>query len=126
MLEDRVALPVPYDVWVITAHGRRRRRPERPALFVTQIDGLARWVAHGVVRPRREPVLAAVRRPCVTASGIRHLKAEVVFVGDDVCPRRGRPLPRAQDRYVFATVLTKAAESVEERQFRRLHDRLGV
>src|SRR2546425_13066762 len=73
VLEPAVSLAVPRDIGRNLVTDRRRRGPPQLAgLLVAQIQDLARPIGHGVVRPGRELVLAAVERPCVAAALDRH------------------------------------------------------
>ncbi len=99
----------------------RRRAPERAALLVPQEDRLARGVRHGVVRERRQPVLAAVLRPRGGRPRRRDEGAEG-RVRDHVAPGERRLLFSREGHDVLAAVAGEPAEAVrhdERRRFER-------
>ena len=100
----------------------RRRAPQVAGVVVAQIEGFAASIADGVVRPRRDLILATVDRPGVAAALGSRLEAER-RIGDDVDPRRGRRLARPEDRHILASVSREAAESVEEFEVGRARPR---
>ena len=95
-----------------------RRAPQREAVGVAQIEGLARAIGDGVVRPGGELVLAAVDRPGVAAALGRRLEAEA-GIGDHIDPRRRRGLAGPQTGDVLGAIVVKTAKPVEELQCRR-------
>src|SRR5579859_417925 len=114
MLEPAVSPTVASHISRGLAPDRRRRRgPQVTRLLVPHIECLSWPVADRVVGPGRELVLATVDRPGVAAAFGRHLKAED-GIGDYVDPGRGRRLSWAQGRYILPTILSEAAEPVEE------------
>ena len=116
VFEPAVARAVPCAVecrWVMD--GRGRRAPQLAGLVVADVEGIARPVRDGIVRPGRQLVLATVLRPCVAAAFGRDLESER-RIGNDVDPRRRRHLPRTLQDDVFLAVGAEPAESVEELQ----------
>ena len=104
MLEAAIALAMPGDIGRgLLADGERRRAPDIAVLLVAQIDGFARRIDDGIVRPGRELVLPAVDRPAVAAALGRDLEAEG-WIGDHIDPGRGRGLAPAEDRHIFPSV----------------------
>ena len=79
-------------------------------------------IADGIVRPRRELVLAAVGGPSVAAALGRGLEAER-GIGDHIDPGRRRRLARAEYRHVFLAACRKSAETVEEFELGRTRRR---
>ena len=123
MLEAAVAAAVTCDIGRLGVADRKRRRaPDIAGLFVPQIEGLARRIADGIVRPGRELVLAAVGGPSIAAALGRGLEAEC-GIGDDVDPGRRRRLARPEYRHVFLASRRKSAEPVEEFELRRAERR---
>ena len=119
MLESTVALAMSGNVsGGVVADGKRGRRPDISTILVAHINGFTGAVADGVVRPRRELVLAAIDRPCVTAALSGDLEAER-GIGDDIHPRRGRHLIPVEDGDVFPSILIESADAVEEFELRR-------
>src|SRR5687768_15083112 len=99
-----------------TAAGRQRRRgPELSSLLVADKDSFTRRIADWIVFPRRQPVLVAVARPGVARTALRGNKPER-RVRDDVRPGAGwKPAGILIDcDDVLATVVSKAAEAVEQ------------
>src|SRR5207247_2778249 len=118
VLETAVALAVADDVRPrLLADREDRRAPQLAAFLVADVQGLARRIAHGIVRPRRELVLAAVDRPGVAAAGLGDLEAEA-RVRHHVDPRCRRPLALTQHRDVLAAVRRAAAEAVDDLEIR--------
>ena len=118
MFEPAVPGAVTDDVGRLFAPNRlSRRAPHLACVVIADIDGFADRVAHRIVRPWGELVLAAVLRPCVAGPGLGDLEAERL-VGDDVQPRRRSGLARTEDGDVFAPVRGKAAETIEELEVR--------
>ncbi len=104
VLEATVPLAVPDDIGPgFFADGEHGRSPDETAVLIPNIERLARRVADGIVRPRRELVLPAVHRPCKARARLGGLETEV-RVGHHVDPGGRGPLPRAQSRDVFAAV----------------------
>ena len=125
MGEAAVPLPVPAVVRPgVFSDGEQGWTPEPAGVLVAHVDGLARRVADGVVRPRRELVLAAVGGPCIAGARLRDLEAQA-RVRDHVDPRRGRPLALAERDQVLAAVVHEAAQPVVELPRRRGRRRLG-
>ncbi len=125
MLEPAVPGAVTGDVGRLLAADRQRRRaPQLAGVVVADVDRLAHRVADGIVRPRRELVLAAVPRPGVAGARLGDLEPER-RVGDDVQPRRRRRLSGAEDRDVLTPAVREAAEPVEELQLRARHHGLA-
>ena len=91
----RVARPVSDLVRDSGSRRLRRRRPHGGRFFVANVERFARRIAHRVVGPRREAMLAAVPRPGETASGFRDQRAEV-RIRQDVAPRGRCRLSRAR------------------------------
>ena len=114
-IKDAVAESMPHDIGVWPACRLWRRRPEFSRFFVTQIDGFAVEIRHGVVVPGGEPELVAVFRPGIGAAPFRYHGAEL-RVGDHVHPGRGRGLAGGQDRHILAAVVAESAPTVEQRQ----------
>src|SRR5258705_10799530 len=113
-MEAAVASAVAGDVGRVR-HANRQRGgpPDLAADLVAHEDRFAGHVAHGIVRPGRELVLAAVDRPAVSTSFGGDLEAEG-RARDDVDPGGGRPLALAEHGHVLAAVLCEPAETVEE------------
>ena len=119
MLEPAVSPPVAGDVAAhLVADRQGSRAPQGTSVVVVHIERLPRTIGDRIVRPRGELVLAAVHGPGGAAAFSRHLKAES-GIGDDVYPGGRRRLTRAKDRYIFPSVLSKAAETVEELEVRQ-------
>ena len=119
MLEPAVSLAVPDDIGRDFVPDRQRgRSPDLAAVLVAQEYRLARGIGHGIVRPGRKLVFAAVDRPGIAAALGRDLKTET-RVGDHVHPRRRRRLPGAENRHILPSIRCKSAESVEELEARR-------
>ncbi len=78
-----------------------------------QKDRFTRWVGHGIIGPGGQLVFAAVLGPDMTTAKRGHLKAET-GVGNDIDPRGRRALTAAQDGDVFASMVGKATNPVEE------------
>ena len=95
------------------------------AIFVANVEHLARPIADGIVGPRGDLILLAVDRPRVTAALDRYLEAER-GIGDDVDPRRRRPLPFAEDGYVFTSAGREAAKAIEKFEFGGGQRGLGI
>ena len=53
-----------------------QRRPDVAARLVPHVESLAMRIAHWIVRPRRQAMLAAVTRPCAARAGLAHDRAE--------------------------------------------------
>ncbi len=113
VLEAAVALPVAHDVEPVAADRQRRRSPDLPGLLVAEVEDFAGRIAHRIVRPRRELVLARIDRPGVARSRLRH-EASERRVGENVNPRRRRPLPFAEEGHVLALRFREPAHSIEE------------
>src|SRR5688572_5136947 len=106
------------DVWrVLLADREQRRAPELAGVLVADVERLARLIRDGIVRPRRDLVLAAVDGPRVAAARLRHLKAEG-GIRHDVDPRGRRPLTLTHDDHVFAPVVGETSQAVEELEMR--------
>ena len=119
VLEAAVSGAVARDVGRVRAANRlRRRAPQLTAVVVADVERLARRIADRIVGPRRQLVLAAVPGPGVAGAGLGDLEPER-RVGDDVEPRGGRRLARAEDDDVLAAVLVEPAQSVEELELRQ-------
>src|SRR5665809_42494 len=119
MLEPAVSPPVAGDVAArLVADGQGSRAPQGTSVVVVHIERLPRTIGDRIIRPGGELVLAAVHGPGGAAAFGRHLKAEG-GVGDDVYPGGRRCLTRAEDRYIFPSVLSEAAEPVEELEIRQ-------
>ena len=126
VLEPAISLPVPGAVVrAVILDRRRRRSPQLTALLVAHVQRLARAIADRIVRPRRQLVLPTVQRPGESASLSRDLEAEC-GIGDDVDPRSRRPLPRAQQRDVFASASRETSKSIEEFEIQRRGNRLRL
>jgi hypothetical protein len=118
VLEPAVARPVVGDVRRFVAPDRQRGgAPQVAAVVVSDVDRLASGVGHGVIRPRRQLILAAVLRPGVAGSRFGDLEPKSL-VGDDVEPRRRRRLGWPQDGHVFAPAVGEATQTVEELEVR--------
>ncbi len=129
VLEAAVALAVPREIRRgFFADGEHGRSPDEAVVLISNVERLARRVADGIVRPRRELVLAAVHRPRVARARLRGLKPENT-VGHHVDPGSGGPLARAQGRDVLTAVRRESPEAVEELEIQRGRsngfDRLG-
>ncbi len=88
------------------------------AVLIPNIERLARRVADGIVRPRRELVLAAVHRPREARARLGGLETEI-RVGHHVDPGSRGPLPLAQSRDVLAAVRCESPQAVEELEIQR-------
>src|SRR3954470_11485094 len=99
----RVARPVSDLVGDVGPGGLRRRCPHGGGFFVANVEHLARRVAHGIVGPRREAVLAAVPRPGEAPAGFGDQRAEL-GIREDVAPRRRCRLAWTETDHVLATV----------------------
>ena len=121
VLEPAVAAPVPGDMDArFVADRQGRRSPQRAGVLVAYVDRFTGPIPDGIIRPRREAVLATVAGPRGTAALGRHLEAEV-GIADDIDPRRGRAFAVPQDRDVLVAVERESAKPVEE--LRRRHVR---
>src|SRR6202050_2402781 len=119
VLEAAVALTVAGEVGrTVFANRQRRGPPEFSTIFVAKIEDFAWPIADRIVGPWADLILLAVDRPRVTSAFDGDLEAEG-GVGDDVDPRRGRPLSFAGDRYIFAAVTREAPQAIEKFQLRR-------
>src|SRR3990170_7683243 len=125
MLEPAVSPPVAGDVAALVADWQGRRAPQGTGLVVVDIEGLARTICDRIVRPGGELIFAAVDGPGGTTAFGRHLKAEG-WVGDDVYPGGRCRLTRAEDCYIFPSILGEAAEPVEELKIRQRRRGLGL
>ena len=104
---------------------KRRRTPYLTGILVAYIDGFPRTIAHRVIRPGRELILATVDRPGVAAAFSGDLEAEG-GIGDDVDPRRRCCLTWSKNRDIFGAVLREATKSVEKFEIRYNRGRLRV
>src|SRR6202789_3854711 len=124
MLESAISLSVPRNIagaWV--ADWRGRRSPHLAGLLIAYIQHFARAIGDRIIRPRRDLMFPAVEGPGKAAAVGRHLKSEV-RVGDDVDPRRGCGLSRAEESHVLAPLRAEAAQAIEEFEIvRRRGDR---
>ena len=119
MFEPAVSPPVAGDVAArLVADGQGSRAPQGTSVVVVHIERLPRTIGDRIIRPGGELVLAAVHAPGGAAPFGRHLKAEG-GIGHDVYPGGRRRLIRAEDRYIFPSVLSEAAETVEELEVRQ-------
>ena len=119
MLETAVALAMPDDIGRgLFANRQRRGTPEFAAVFVANVEHFARPIADRIVGPRSDLILLAIDRPRVTAALDGYLEAEG-GIGDDVDPRRRRPLPFAKDGYIFPAARGEAAKAVEKFELRQ-------
>src|SRR5215213_235168 len=128
VFEDAVALPVPDDVWLALANRQRRRGPDSARVFIAQVDNFTRRIADDIIGPRRQTILATVNRPRAAATSLSNQEPEIDIVTNDIGPRRGRPLFRAENGDVFTPALVETAEAVEERQvwLRHRHFRIRL
>ena len=94
---------------------RGRRRPHLGRQFVAEIEDLAGGIQQRVIRPRRQPVLAAVNRPGKSQSVAAGDGPEIV-VGEHIAPwcRRARSIRQMND--VFTGLDIEPAETVVEQQ----------
>jgi hypothetical protein len=100
----------------IATHRTRRGRPRVAGVVVADVHRLRGGIGHGIVRERREAVLAAVRRPGEGRARSGDDGSEI-RVGDDVGPRhRGLPVAVEDDR-VVAAVRREASRPVGEHDF---------
>ena len=126
VLKYRVALAMTDRVRLRFANGRGRCGPDGSCVLIAQINDLAWRIAHGIVRPRRQPILAAVYRPGIARTRLSYLKSKIACVRNDVGPGRRRPLFCAEHDYVLATALMKTTQAVEESQFRQGNCGFGI
>src|SRR5690606_28116684 len=89
------------------------RTPQFVGVIVTQIENFSGRVADRIVRPRRQLVFAAVPAPGATAAQLRYYKAEL-GIGDHIDPGSRCPLAVVEHNHIFASILGKAAQSVEK------------
>ena len=113
MLKGGISKAVPGNICAKAPDRQRGWRPDMTAVQIMQIDRLARGVGHGVIRPGRDLVFAAVFRPDMPAAFGRDLKSKG-RVGNDIDPRRRGGLAALQDGDVFAPVVRKSAGAVEK------------
>src|SRR4029453_13007802 len=108
MLEPAVSPPMAGGVGArLVANWQRRRAPQGTSLVVVNIERLARTIGDRIVRPGGDLVLAAVEGPGGAAAFGPHPKAEA-GVRDDVYPGGRRCLSRAEERYIFPSILGEA------------------
>src|SRR5688572_1439025 len=86
VLKAAVTAPMAGDIGCAVADRLRGRRPKVATLLVPNKDRFARRIDDGIVRPRRQLVLAAVFAPGVTAALRRDLETKA-RIRDDVDPR---------------------------------------
>src|ERR1700679_665702 len=114
MLETGVPVSVTRDISrAIVSFGKGSWAPYVPGFVVAQVERLAPPIPDGVIRPRRQLILAAVDRPAIAAAFSRHLEAEG-RIRNDVDPRRRRGLAWADHGHVFFSALREAPKPVEE------------
>ena len=117
VLEHAVAEAMAGDIRRHPARGQRQRRPDVPAVLVTQVKGFAAGVADRIVVPRREAEFVRVLAPGVGRAALRDDRAES-RVGQHVDPRRRGDVGRIGGDHILAPVGGEATEAVEENQIR--------
>ena len=114
MLKSAIALSVANQIARIVDPDRQCcRTPQFVRLIVTQIKDFPGRVADRIVRPGRQLVFTAITTPGAAAAGLRDHKAEL-GISDDIDPGGWCPLAAVEHNHVFASVIGKSAESVEE------------
>ena len=114
MLETAIPLSVANHIAGIVDPDRQGGRgPQFVRLIVTQIEDFSGWITDRVVRPGRQLVFAAVTTPGAATARLRDHKAEF-GIGDHIDPGSRCPLALVEHDHVFASVLAKPTETVEE------------
>src|SRR5687768_9115503 len=106
----RVARPISDLVRHSGSRGLRCRRPHGGCFFIANVQRFAGWIAHRVVGPRRETMLAAVPRPGEAPSGFRDQRAEV-RIRQDIAPRGRCGLTWTEVDHVLATVCAEPSHT---------------
>src|SRR3982750_3895215 len=101
VFKDTVALSVSDDVRLALADWQRRSGPDSARVFIAQVDDFTRRITSALVGPGGGTIFAAVTRPRAPAASLGNQKAEIHAVADNIGPRRGRPLFRAEHGDVF-------------------------
>ncbi len=109
----RVAEPVRHLVGA-RRDGTRQRRPEDAGVLVAHPERLVVRVAHGIVRPRRQTVLAAVAAPGAGGAALADEAADRV-VREHVHPRHWRPRARRVEAQPVLTPVGREAAGARRR-----------
>ena len=114
MLETAIPLAVANHIaGIIDSNRQGSRAPQFVRFIVPQIKYFAGRIADRIVRPGRQLVLAAVKAPGAATAQLRDRKTEF-GIGDHVDPGCRCPLALVEHDHVFASVVGKPAEPVEE------------
>ena len=98
--------------------------PEFAAVFVAQIDRLARRIANRIVRPWCQQILLAVQGPSEAGAAGGGQKPEI-RIGDHIGPGGWCLIVAVEDGDVFAAVHAETANTVEELKLRPGQGRFG-
>src|SRR5262245_24033258 len=110
-----IALAVTDDGRLLTATGRRRRRPVLTCLFIANVNDLTRRITNRIIAPGSQAIRLAVACPRVTAATFGDQAAEV-RVCQDVDPRRRRSLAAAQSYDILPSIWGEPTKTVVEKQ----------